>query len=62
LVGQDLRTGQLVQVLPDYQAPDSAIYAVYPPGRHLSAKVRSFIDFLVERFGGKDAWWRDTDA
>lgn len=62
LVGQDLRTGQLVQALPDYQAPDSAIYAVYPPGRHLSAKVRSFIDFLVERFGGKDAWWRDADA
>jgi DNA-binding transcriptional LysR family regulator len=35
--------------LPDYQGTDSAIYVVYPPGRHLSPKVRSFIDFLAER-------------
>lgn len=49
LVGADLRTGRLVQALPDYQGTDSAIYAVYPPGRHLSRKVRSFIDFLAER-------------
>ncbi len=49
LVGADLRTGRLVRALPDYQGTDSAIYAVYPPGRHLSPKVRSFIDFLAER-------------
>ena len=28
-----------------------ALYAIYPPTRHLSVKVRLFIDFLVERFG-----------
>ena len=27
-----------------------ALYAIYPPTRHLSVKVRLFIDFLVERF------------
>jgi hypothetical protein len=27
---------------------------VYPPTRHLSVKVRLFIDFLVERFGRED--------
>jgi DNA-binding transcriptional LysR family regulator len=38
-------------VLNDYSAPPLALYAVYPPTRHLSVKVRLFIDFLVERFG-----------
>ncbi|MGH8546803.1 MAG: hypothetical protein ACREX3_24960 [Gammaproteobacteria bacterium] len=28
------------------------IYAVFPHSRHLSAKVRAFVDFFVERFGG----------
>jgi DNA-binding transcriptional LysR family regulator len=32
------------------------IYAVYPPNEHLPAKVRVFIDFLVERFGGTPPW------
>jgi hypothetical protein len=35
--------------------PVSGRYALYPPGRHLSAKVRSFVDFLVTRFGGEPA-------
>jgi DNA-binding transcriptional LysR family regulator len=38
-------------VLDNYSAPPLALYAVYPPTRHLSVKVRLFIDFLVERFG-----------
>lgn len=49
LVGEDLRAGRLVQALPGYHAVDSAVYAVYPPGRHLSPKVRCFIDFLAAR-------------
>ena len=54
LIGQDLEAGRLVEALPGYHAPDSAIYAVYPPGRHLSPKVRRFIDFLAERFAEPD--------
>ncbi len=50
IIGPDIKAGRLVHVLPDYHWPDSAIQAVYPPGRHLSARVRSFVDFLVERF------------
>ncbi|MGD1880370.1 MAG: LysR family transcriptional regulator [Kiloniellaceae bacterium] len=50
LLGPDVKAGRLQCVLPDYHWPDSAIQAVYPPGRHLSARVRSFVDFLVERF------------
>lgn len=56
LVGSDLRNGRLIELLKDYHAPDSAIYAVYPPGRHLSPKVRSFVDFLAARFARKEAW------
>lgn len=34
--------------------PSYELYAVYPPTRHLSVKVRLFIDFLVERFGREE--------
>ena len=33
-----------------------AVHAVYPPGRNPSAKLRSFIDFLVPRFGEHPSW------
>ena len=49
-----LRKGELRTVLDEYSAPPLALYAVYPPTRHLSVKVRLFIDFLVERFGRED--------
>src|SRR5918994_711014 len=51
IVGEDLRTGGLVRLLPDYSHAESPISAVYPHARHLSAKVRSFVDFLAGRFG-----------
>ena len=46
-----LKRGELRPVLEKFSAPPLALYAVYPPTRHLSVKVRLFIDFLVERFG-----------
>jgi DNA-binding transcriptional LysR family regulator len=46
----DLRAGRLVELLPDYRLPDLAVHAVYPAGRHLSAKVRSFVDFMAAHF------------
>lgn len=56
LVGGDLKAGRLLDALPGYHMPDSAIYAVYPPGRHLSPKVRRFVDFLAERYADRSAW------
>ncbi len=50
IVGDAVRAGRLVPLLQDFQAPPLPIYAVYPSRKHLSAKVRLFIDFLVERF------------
>ncbi len=51
IVRMALAAGTLVRVLPDYCGPALPIQAVYPSRRHLSAKVRTFVDFLVRRFG-----------
>jgi DNA-binding transcriptional LysR family regulator len=50
LVVDELAQGRLVQVLSEYQAPEIPVRLLYLPGRHVSAKVRAFIDFLVGRF------------
>jgi DNA-binding transcriptional LysR family regulator len=57
-LAEDLRSGRLIRLLSNYPPPEQALYALYPPGRHLWAKVRSFVDFLVARFGGVPAWGR----
>lgn len=43
----DLDTGQLVRLLPEYRPIELSMNAVYPHRHHLSAKVRTFIDMLV---------------
>jgi len=45
-----LQSGRLVQVLPGYRTPDADIYAIYPHRHQLSARIRTFVDFLAERF------------
>lgn len=52
IVDEDVRAGRLLRVLPEYASEELGIYAVYPSRRHLSAKVRSFIDFLAQRWDG----------
>jgi DNA-binding transcriptional LysR family regulator len=54
IAGVELDSGALVPVLKKYQAPEIALNAIYPPTRHLSSKVRLFIDFLVDRFKDRD--------
>jgi DNA-binding transcriptional LysR family regulator len=46
-----LKSGGLRTCLTDYTTPPLALYAIYPPTRHLAVKVRLFIDYLVETFG-----------
>jgi len=53
-----LRTGTLVAVLAEHEPPPLGLYAVYPPGRPLAAKVRSFIDFAAETFTDPPYWDR----
>lgn len=49
LVQDALDSGELVAVLPDYEFAPQGIYAVYPDARHVSAKVRTLIDFMRAR-------------
>jgi DNA-binding transcriptional LysR family regulator len=51
IVGADLLAGRLVQVLPEYMSPQLGIYAIFPSRKHLSPKVRTFVDFLVAQLG-----------
>ncbi len=57
-VADELKSGELVIVLPDYIDAETSVYAVYPQSRHLSAKVRAFVDFLRQRFGPEPYWDR----
>jgi DNA-binding transcriptional LysR family regulator len=56
IAGEDLQTGALTTVLKEYKAPEISVYAIYPQTKHLSVKIRVFIDFLAERFGGRPQW------
>jgi DNA-binding transcriptional LysR family regulator len=56
LVGCQITAGKLVRVLAGWPTKEAAIHAVYPPTRHLAARVRLFTDFLAERIG-KEPYW-----
>jgi DNA-binding transcriptional LysR family regulator len=58
IVGDDLRAGRLRPLLPGHRTRELSIYAVYPERRHLPAKVRAFVDFLVATFAGQPYWDR----
>jgi DNA-binding transcriptional LysR family regulator len=47
VIGEDVRAGRLVEVMPSYRMPPIDILAIYASRRHLSAKVRVMVDFLV---------------
>ena len=48
-IGADAAAGRLVRLLPEFRTSETIIQAVYPASRHLPLKVRTFLDFLVER-------------
>ena len=50
----DITAGRLVPVLDDWDLPCLTINLAYPSRKHLSAKVRTFIDFVVEHFNEMD--------
>jgi DNA-binding transcriptional LysR family regulator len=56
IVGPEVRAGRLVPLLQDFVPPPVPIYALYPSRKHLSAKVRRFVEFLVERFAQAQDW------
>lgn len=50
IVADDLRRGDLVELLPTWRAMTLGIHAVYPSRKHLPIKTRRLVDFLVEAF------------
>ena len=49
-VRKDIAAGRLVRLLDAYEAYDRIVYAVYPHSRHVAAKVRAFLNHLVDHF------------
>lgn len=56
LVGRDLASGTLVELMPAFRALELGIYAVYPTRKHVPPKVRALIDFLAAHFAQTPAW------
>jgi DNA-binding transcriptional LysR family regulator len=58
VVADALQDGRLVRVLPDWHGGALQLYAAMPTRKHVPARTRAFIDFLVETFGGTqdDPW------
>lgn len=55
----ELRDGSLVRVLPDFEIQDdAALWLIYPKANVLTAKVRVFMDFLMDRIGRSPIWER----
>jgi DNA-binding transcriptional LysR family regulator len=56
VVGEDLKGGGLKAVLTEYALPEYGVFAVYPSRKHLSAKVRAFVEFLAAKYGPAPYW------
>jgi DNA-binding transcriptional LysR family regulator len=56
MIGDHLQSGRLVRILDEWTEWNAGVWALYPHNRHLSAKVRKFIDHLVREFSPKP--WR----
>jgi DNA-binding transcriptional LysR family regulator len=57
LIGEDLRRGDLVELMPQFRSVELGIFAVFPTRKHLPLKLRRLIDFLVAAFRSP-AWQR----
>ena len=61
VVGRHIASGKLISLLDQYLQEDIPIYAVYPSGKHLSLKVRAFLDFLIDIYGHIPYWDESGD-
>lgn len=52
----EIRDGELEIALSEFEDDPISVYAVYPHRRHLSPRVRAFVDFLADRFGDTPYW------
>ncbi len=61
VAGPSIREGRVRRILQDYETTPFVIHALYPHSRHLAAKVRVLVDFLVERYRGTPHWEKGWD-
>lgn len=57
LVGDDLASGALLELMPEFRSLEMGIYAVYPTRKHVSPKVRALLDFLTNHFSQAGMTW-----
>ena len=53
-----IHAGHLVALLPEVKPRDLSIYAVYTSRKHMSAALRTMLDFLADRFASEPSWDR----
>jgi len=56
VVGDDIKAGRLIQLLPKYALLELSIYLVFPGRHHMAPKIRAFIDYMVKRMEGTPSW------
>lgn len=56
IVYKEIERGALIPLLTQYTSSQLSTYALYPQTRHLSQRVRAFVDFLIQRFEGAPYW------
>lgn len=57
VAGPALKAGRLIALFEGYRIPDKTIYAVMPERKYMPAKLRAFVDFTAEYFGGDEPYW-----
>ena len=65
IASDSIKAGELEVILRDFPLKEVALWAVMPPGRAATARVRALVDFLVERFGPEPDWdpcWMATNG
>jgi LysR family transcriptional regulator for bpeEF and oprC len=54
IIEKEVKEGKLVRILDDFTTPQKPVVVMYPQNRHLSLKVRVFVDFMVAHFSRQD--------
>jgi DNA-binding transcriptional LysR family regulator len=55
-IADEIKSGRLVQILPEFQAVPRPLLVVYPQGVAVPKKVRVFVDFLAKWFAQRPLW------
>jgi len=58
MVGDDLRSGTLVELMPQYRSLEFGVYAIYPTRQYVAPKVRALVDFLAKAM--RDVTWHES--